>query len=544
MLKRNLFVVLLCICASVVSAQNADYRVVPLPHSIVPGRGASFTLSASTPIVYEGQDADMQRQARFLSDYIAEVSGIKTNVVSAKPKRTPAIVLLTDNKIEGDEAYKITVTNKQLTIAGRTSAGVFYGMQTLRKALPTEDIESGVVYFPPVVVTDAPRFTYRGMMLDCARHIFPIDFVKRYIDLIALHNMNVFHWHLTDDQGWRIEVKKYPKLTEIGSKRSRTILGHNSTVDDGQPYGGYYTQEQAKEIVEYARQRHITVIPEIDMPGHMKAALASYPELGCTGGPYEVGYFWGVYRDVLCLGNEKVYTFVEDVIDEMTKIFPAKYFHIGGDETPTNRWAECPKCQKVAKENNLEIKNMQAHFTRHIEKYFKTKNRTIIGWDEILDGEIDTSTTIMSWRGVKPGMQGAERGHNVIMTPVDFCYLDYKQNEDEDTEPEGQHQYLPVSKVYSMNPAPADVPEQMRNRILGAQGNLWTEYIAWPNRAEYAVLPRMAALCEGQWMEDEAKNFDDFKLRVTKLAKLYDKYGYHYAFHIWPERFEQERKFW
>lgn len=544
MLKRNLFVVLLCICASVVSAQNADYRVVPLPHSIVSGHGASFMLSASTPIVYEGQDADMQRQARFLSDYIAEVSGIKTNVVSAKPKHTPAIVLLTDNKIEGDEAYKITVTNKQLTIAGRSSAGVFYGMQTLRKALPTEGIESGVVYFSPVVVTDAPRFAYRGMMLDCARHIFPIDFVKRYIDLIALHNMNVFHWHLTDDQGWRIEVKKYPKLTEIGSKRSRTIMGHNSDVDDGQPYGGYYTQEQAREIVEYARQRHITVIPEIDMPGHMKAALASYPELGCTGGPYEVGHGWGVYRDVLCLGNEKVYTFVEDVIDEMVKIFPAKYFHIGGDETPTDRWAECPKCQKVAKDNNLEMKRLQAHFTRHIEKYFKSKNRNIIGWDEILDGEIDTGTTIMSWRGVKPGLQGVKRGHDVIMTPVDFCYFDYKQNEDEDTEPEGQHQYLPVSKVYSMNPAPADVPEQMRSRILGAQGNLWTEYIAWPNRAEYAVLPRMAALCEGQWMEDENKNFEDFKLRVTKLARLYDKYGYKYALHIWPKRFNHDRVFW
>lgn len=543
MMKRQLFAALLALLALGGYAQQADYRVVPLPQSITPTRHPAFIFSATTPIVYEGEDADVKRQAQFLADYIEQATGIKASVMNQKPKKTPAIVLVIDKKIEGPEAYRLTVTDNQVTLAGGTSAGVFYAMQTLRKSLPTE-VSGGTVALPATVVTDAPRFPYRGMMLDCARHFFPIDFVKQYIDLIALHNMNVFHWHLTDDQGWRIEIKKYPRLVEIGSMRSGTIMGHNSDVDDKQPHGGYYTQEQAREIVEYARQRHITVIPEVDMPGHTKAALAAYPELGCTSGPYEVGHHWGVYRDVFCLGNERMYGFVQDIIDELVDIFPAKYFHIGGDETPTDRWATCPRCQKLAADHHLELNKMQAYFTNRLEKYLNGKGRNIIGWDEILEGDINKSATIMSWRGVGPGQKGAEMGHDVIMTPVDYCYFDYCQNKDEDTEPEGQHQYLPVSKVYSMNPAPADMPESVRKHVIGAQGNLWTEYIAWPSRAEYGVLPRMAALCEGQWMDDEKKNFEDFTLRVTRLAKLYDRYGYTYATHLWPERFNHNRSFW
>lgn len=543
MMKKKIFAALLCLLPLAAYAQQADYRVVPLPLDIVQHNKSSFVLSASTPVVYEGEDTDMQRQARFLSDYIEQITGIKTDVVSKKPKGTPCIVLTTDKKITGNEAYRLTVTDRQITIAGATPAGVFYGMQTLRKALPTEAVE-GKVTFPAATVSDAPRFGYRGMMLDCARHFFSVEFVKRFIDIIALHNMNVFHWHLTDDQGWRIEIKKHPRLIEVGSMRSGTIMGHNSDVDDRQPHGGYYTQEQAREIVEYARQRHITVIPEVDMPGHTKAALAAYPELGCTGGPYEVGHGWGVYRDVFCLGNEKVYSLVQDIIDELVEIFPGKYFHIGGDETPTDRWAVCPKCRKLAADHHLELKKMQAYFTNYMEKYLNRKGKSIIGWDEILEGDINPSATIMSWRGVGPGRKGAEMGHDVIMSPVDYCYFDYCQNKDEDTEPEGQHTYLPVSKVYSMNPAPADMPENVRKRIIGAQANLWTEYIKWPTRAEYGLLPRAAALCEGMWMPDEKKNFDDFTKRVTRLAKVYDKYGYTYALHLWPERFNHDRVYW
>ena len=339
--KRMLMIVALCASLLQVSAAEADYHVIPLPQQITMSKGKPFSLLPTTQIVCTSSDELMQKNARFLCDYIKETTGLTLTVNNSAKVKTPAIMLMLDPKMQGEEAYRLSVSAKKVVISGRTSAGIFYGIQTLRKSLPIMNAANAEpVMLPAAEIIDAPRFAYRGMMLDCSRHFFSVDFVKRYIDLLALHNMNVFHWHLTDDQGWRLEIKKYPKLTEIGSKRTGTIMGHNSDVDDGQPYGGFYTQKEAKEIVEYARLRHITVIPEIDMPGHMKAALAAYPELGCTGGPYEVGHAWGIYKDVLCLGNEKVYQFVNDIIDEVADIFPAKYIHIGGDETPTTRWGE------------------------------------------------------------------------------------------------------------------------------------------------------------------------------------------------------------
>lgn len=526
-------------------AAEADYNVIPQPQQVTLTKDKPFNLSPNAQIICPSTDELMLKNAQFLSDYIKETTGLLLTINKNPKPKVPSIFLVIDPKIQGDEAYKINVTPQKVVISGRTSAGVFYGIQTLRKSLPIlRPTEHEPVLLPSVSIADAPRFPYRGMMLDCSRHFFPISFVKRFIDLIALHNMNVFHWHLTDDQGWRIEIKKYPKLTEIGSKRSGTIMGHNSDVDDGQPYGGFYTQQEAKDIVEYARQRHITVIPEIDMPGHMKAALAAYPELGCTGGPYEVGHAWGVYKDVLCLGNEQVYKFVQDIIDEMAAIFPSKYIHIGGDETPTVRWKECPKCQKLATEQHLSANKLQAYFTNRIEKYINSKQREIIGWDEILDGEINPSATIMSWRGIEPGERGAKLGHDVIMTPTSHCYFDYKQNENEDTEPEGQHQLITVEKVYSLDPAPANMPAENRKHILGTQGNLWSEYIAYPNRAEYAVLPRMAALSEVQWTQPEKKDFSNFKVRADHMAKIYDLYKYVYALQLWPERFNHNRSEW
>lgn len=526
-------------------AAEADYNVIPLPQQITMVKGKSFSLMPTTQVICVSADEMMMRNAQFLCDYINETTGLALRVNNNTKPDGPAIVLTIDPKIQGDEAYRLTVTPKRVTISGKTSAGVFYGIQTLRKSLPIVNAQGAEpVMLPAVEITDSPRFVYRGMMLDCARHFFPLAFVKRYIDLLALHNMNVFHWHLSDDQGWRIEIKKYPKLTEIGSMRSGTVMGHNSDVDDGQPYGGYYTQQEAREIVEYARQRHITVIPEIDMPGHMKAALAAYSNLGCTGGPYEVGHYWGVYNDVLCLGNEQVYEFAQDIIDELVTIFPSRYIHIGGDETPTIRWKECPKCQKVAADHNLKFEKLQAYFTNRIENYINGKGRNIIGWDEILEGDINPSATIMSWRGIEPGEHGAKLGHDVIMSPTSHCYFDYKQNEDEDTEPEGQHGLITVEKVYSLDPAPATMPEESRKHILGTQANLWTEYIAYPNRAEYAVLPRMAALCEVQWTPTDKKNFENFKMRANHMAKIYDLYHYVYALHLWPERFNHNRSVW
>lgn len=545
MYKKILLTVSFCMFLLQAGAAEADYNVIPQPQQVTLTKGKPFNLSPNSQIICPSTDELMLKNAQFLSDYIKETTGLLLTINKNPKPKVPSIFLVIDPKIQGDEAYKINVTPQKVVISGRTSAGVFYGIQTLRKSLPIlRPTEHEPVLLPSVSIADAPRFPYRGMMLDCSRHFFPISFVKRFIDLIALHNMNVFHWHLTDDQGWRIEIKKYPKLTEIGSKRSGTIMGHNSDVDDGQPYGGFYTQQEAKDIVEYARQRHITVIPEIDMPGHMKAALAAYPELGCTGGPYEVGHAWGVYKDVLCLGNEQVYKFVQDIIDEMAAIFPSKYIHIGGDETPTVRWKECPKCQKLAAEQHLSANKLQAYFTNRIEKYINSKQREIIGWDEILDGEINPSATIMSWRGIEPGERGAKLGHDVIMTPTSHCYFDYKQNENEDTEPEGQHQLITVEKVYSLDPAPTNMPAENRKHILGTQGNLWSEYIAYPNRAEYAVLPRMAALSEVQWAQPEKKDFSNFKVRADHMAKIYDLYKYIYALQLWPERFNHNRSEW
>ena len=545
MYKRILTVIALFAMLLPTHAADADYQVIPLPQQIIMGKSKPFNLLPTTQVICASTDELMMKNAQFLCDYIKETTGLTLQVNNNAKVSSPAILLTIDPKIQGEEAYRLTVTPKRVTISGKTSAGVFYGIQTLRKSLPiVTEATSEPVMLPSVEIVDAPRFAYRGMMLDCARHFFPLAFVKRYIDLLTLHNMNVFHWHLSDDQGWRIEIKKYPKLTEIGSNRSGTVMGHNSDVDDGQPYGGFYTQQEAREIVEYARQRHITVIPEIDMPGHMKAALAAYPELGCTGGPYEVGHNWGVYNDVLCLGNEQVYQFVQDIIDELIPIFPSKYFHIGGDETPTTRWKECSKCQKVATDHQLQLNKLQAYFTNRIEKYINEKERNIIGWDEILDGDINPSATIMSWRGIEPGERGAKLGHDVIMSPTSHCYFDYKQYENEDAEPEGARGLIIVEKVYSLDPAPATMPEESRKHILGAQANLWTEYIAYANRAEYAVLPRMAALCEVQWTPTEKKDFDDFKRRCTHMAKVYDLYHYVYALHLWPERYNHNRVVW
>ena len=522
-----------------VSAGNpTNYEVVPLPQSIVMQKGEPFVLNSQVQILAaEG----LQREAQFLQQYIKEVSDIDLAIADKRQKKTTYIVLSVSPKVTNPEGYVLTVSEKGITIEGGSSAGVFYGIQTLRKSIASRQI-------PAAVVTDAPRFVWRGMHLDCSRHFFSVDFVKKFIDLLALHNMNRFHWHLTDDQGWRIEIKKWPKLISIGSQRSGTIIGTNSDIDDGIPYGGYYTQDEAREIVAYAAERHITVIPEIDMPGHMLAALASYPELGCTGGPYQVGHYWGVYKDVLCVSNERVYQFVEDVLTEIMDIFPSEVIHIGGDETPTEKWLQCPKCQALQKQLpasqqsaedfeplTSKLSPLQAHFTKRVFDFLTSKGRRALGWDEILDGS-PQDAMIMSWRGTEPGAKAAETGHDVVMTPTTFCYFDYQQVEDTQFEPSRCGGFIPIEKVYSLDPAPDSLSITAREHILGAQANLWTEYMTNEAMVEYQALPRMSALSEVQWTQPERKNYEAFKERLTRLTAFFELYHYQYAKHLWPDR--------
>ena len=511
----------------------ADYNVIPLPQEVTLTQKGAFVLTGATPIVYPEGDEQLKNDAQFLSDYIADVTALRLTTTSAKVKN--AITLRLNKKVQSKEGYVITVDKKGVVIEGATAAGVFYGVQTLRKSIPVDKSLTEVT-LPGVVLKDAPRFGYRGVMLDCARHYFPVKFVKQFIDLIAMHNMNVFHWHLTDDQGWRIEVKKYPDLAKIGSVREKTVLGHNSDVFDDTPYGGYYTQEEAREIVKYAADRFITVIPEIDMPGHRIAALAAYPDMGCTGGPYKVCQIWGVMPDVLCLGNEKTYQFCEDVLSEMMDIFPSEYIHLGGDETPNVRWKECPKCKALMAKENLTPGKLQGYFTNRIEKFVNSKGRRIIGWDEILDGDINQSATIMSWRGTAPGARGAKMGHDVIMSPSSHVYFDYyqtRQGESQWEEPLLIGGNLPIERTYSLEPVPEGADAETASHIIGVQGNLWTEYIAGPSLAEYQVLPRMGALSEVQWRPQGQKDFENYKVRQTKMLKLYDAYGLVYAKHMW-----------
>ena len=511
----------------------ADYNVIPLPQEVTLTQKGAFVLTGATPIVYPEGDEQLKNDAQFLSDYIADVTALRLTTTSAKVKN--AITLRLNKKVQSKEGYVITVDKKGVVIEGATAAGVFYGVQTLRKSIPVDKSLTEVT-LPAVMLKDAPRFGYRGVMLDCARHYFPVKFVKQFIDLIAMHNMNVFHWHLTDDQGWRIEVKKYPGLAKIGSVREKTVLGHNSDVFDDTPYGGYYTQEEAREIVKYAADRFITVIPEIDMPGHMIAALAAYPDMGCTGGPYKVSPIWGIMPDVLCLGNEKTYQFCEDVLSEMMDIFPSEYIHLGGDETPNVRWKECPKCKALMAKENLTPGKLQGYFTNRIEKFVNSKGRRIIGWDEILDGDINQSATIMSWRDTAPGARGAKMGHDVIMSPSSHVYFDYyqtRQGESQWEEPLLIGGNLPIERTYSLEPVPEGADAETASHIIGVQGNLWTEYIAGPSLAEYQVLPRMGALSEVQWRPQGQKDFENYKMRQTKMLKLYDAYGLVYAKHMW-----------
>ena len=514
----------------------ANYEVVPMPLEINTTQQASFLLKSGVTVYYPAGNEKMQRNAEFLASYVKAQTGIELQVQAGEGGKG-GIVLQLGLTNDNSEAYQLKVDASQVVISSPSEAGVFYGIQTLRKAVDVA--EGSNVELPAVEINDQPRFGYRGMMLDVGRHFFSMDEIKTYIDMMALHNINRFHWHLSEDQGWRIEIKKYPKLTEIGSMRKETVIGHNSGKYDGKPYGGFYTQEQAKEIVAYAAERYITVIPEIDLPGHMQAALAAYPELGCTGGPYEVWTQWGVSDNVLCAGNDQTIQFIKDVLAEIVEIFPSEYIHVGGDECPKVKWSTCPKCQARIKALGLKSDNkhtkeerLQSYVIHEAEEFLNSKGRKMIGWDETLEGGLAPNATVMSWRGEAGGIEAAKQHHDVVMTPNTYLYFDYYQSKDTETEPMAIGGYLPIERVYSYEPMPKSLSPEEQKYIVGVQANLWTEYIPDFKQVQYMVLPRMAALSESQWCAPEKKNYEAFLQRVSRLVNIYAKNGWNYATHI------------
>ena len=458
-----------------------------------------------------------------------------------------AIVDKLNADIINPEGWRITVDKKGITVEGSTEAGIFYGHQALRQILvplssPEEGIDApksneapsgavGVASLPYATIESTPRFAYRGMHLDICRHFFPKEVVKQYIDMLALHGMNTLHWHLSDDQGWRIEIKKWPKLTEIGAWRQRTVIGRNMGLYDHTVHGGFYTQDDIREVVDYAAKRHITIIPEIDMPGHMVAAVTAYPELGCTGGPYEVWPDWGVSDDILCGGNPKVYQFLTDIIDELTELFPSTIIHLGGDEAPKVRWKACPRCQQKIRELGLKNEDqLQGYMVREMEKVLAAKGRRIMGWDEIMYCDVPSTAIIMNWRDWKGVDDPAKRGFDVVRTPNSTLYFDFYQIPSSDwTNTTLIGGYSPLEKVYNYDPTPETLTDEERAHVIGVQANLWTEYIAYPELIEYQVLPRMAALAEVQWADAGQKDYDAFLRRLPRLLSIYDQQGWQYC---------------
>ncbi len=524
---------------STAMGQTADFNIIPQPQQVVADASAPFTLNSNTVIYVQTNSQDMKRNATMLASYIQEATGIRPTI-GKLVKGNPAIILSIDKTISNAEGYRLNSDAKQIRIAGASAAGVFYGIQTLRKSLPLCNGKATQVSIPAVHITDAPRFAYRGTHLDVSRHFVTADSIRQFIDMLALHNINRFHWHLTDDQGWRIEIKKYPLLTAIGSKRAQTVIGHNSGKYDGKPYSGYYTQKEIRDIVKYAADRYITIVPEIDLPGHMQAALAAYPELGCTGGPYKVWQKWGISDDVLCAGNDKVLAFIDNVLKEVTQLFPSKYIHVGGDECPKVRWKDCPKCQARIKALHLEAKDghsaeerLQSYVITHASNYLKSLGRNTIGWDEILEGGLAEGATVMSWRGEAGGIAAAKQNHDVVMTPNSYLYFDYYQSLDKANEPLAIGGYLPLQRVYSYEPMPEELTAEEARHIIGVQANIWTEYMPTFKHMQYMALPRVAALSEVQWTQPQLKDYTDFTNRLIGLTHLYDRLGYNYAKHLY-----------
>lgn len=558
-------VALLASCSEGPLVTKSPESVIPLPQEISVGEGY-LNLAGVKIVCDSGVPECAEKQiSSFAADLDAKVPGALFG---------PKMYFESDPSL-AEEEYVIEVTEKKATVKASGLSGYVYAIQTIKQMLPSsiwgdknstpfvpgnpadksvQPEQAKEAYsdwaLPVMTIRDYPRFAYRGMHLDCSRHFFSIEEVYRYLDIMAAHKLNRFHWHLTDDQGWRIEMKKHPRIIERGAWREGTVIAKNWGSNDGIRYGGYYTQDELRQAVEYAAARGITIIPEIDLPGHMQSVLAAYPELGCTGGPYEVWTTWGVSKDVLCVGNEKVFEVLEDILDELVDIFPSEYIHIGGDECPKDSWKKCPKCQAKIKE--LGIKGdkkftaedyLQSYVMNRVEAYLNGKGRKIIGWDEILDGNISETATIMSWRGTEGGIKAAQSGRNAIMTPGGYCYFDYFQAKERTKEPLAIGSHLPVSQVYSYEPFdPVMTPEQCKH-ILGVQANMWTEYITSDAHLEYMLLPRMSALSEVQWCQPERKDFGRFRNSLqNNMLPIYQAMGLNYGTHAFDGRMDADEK--
>ena len=543
--------IITAIAAALISCSTTDIQtinVVPYPNEVCvkPGSfnvcGADFHYDADFDEASQNLIRNFAEQLSFVtgsSSEIAEGCSCKGFTFSLDPKM-------------GKEEYSLNISKGAVKVKASSLSGVNYAIQTLKQMLPVEiygneEIKEATWTLPCAKIKDEPRFRYRGIHMDVSRHFFDVDIVKKHLDLMEIHKLNTLHWHLTDDQGWRLEIKQYPRLTEVGSIRKETLIGHafDGGKFDGKPYGEgfWYSQDQVREIIDYAAAKGITIIPEIDLPGHMLAALAAYPEYGCTGGPYDVWGMWGIADDVLCAGNEDAMIFLENILAEVADLFPSEYIHIGGDECPKVRWEKCPKCQAKIKELGLEEDEefqpehyLQSYVMTRMTEFLTGKGKKIIGWDEILEGEVADNATVMSWRGVGGGVKAAQMGHDVIMTPNTFFYLDYYQSLDKENEPLAIGGYVPVEKCYSYEPFFDWMSEQEKARIIGVQANLWTEYIETADHLYYMLLPRMAALSEVQWCEAQNKDWERFYDSADDFCRIYDALGYNYAKHIFDTK--------
>jgi hexosaminidase len=502
--------------------------IIPRPASIKVGDGF-FLLDSSVALRGIGTTPE---EARALGGVFRSTTGLLLEAVAADGQADKLIVLSLDNEVRGlgDEGYRLRSTKRTVEITAKTREGIAYGLQTLAQLIspPLHAPDSNGVYsIPAVEIEDYPRFRWRGAMLDVARYFMPKEFLIKFIDLLALHKLNVLHLHLTDDQGWRIEIRKYPRLTEIGSRRKATLVGHLSAspgnrIYDNVPHGGYYTQAEIRELVRYAADRCITIVPEIDMPGHMQAAIASYPEIGVLSAPVEVATEWGVKEHILNPTSRTI-AFVQDILAEIMELFPSEYIHVGGDEAVKTQWQNSAEVQKMINDLGVADENeLQSYFIRQMGNYLRKHGRSLVGWDEIMEGGVAEGAVVMSWRGIEGGTAAAKQGHDVVMAPNEYTYLDYYQSKNTDAEPLAIGGYLPLSKVYAYDPVPAELDHEAAGHILGVQGQIWTEYIAGPDQVEYMAFPRLCALSEVAWTPKSARDYRDFSMRLPAHLKRLD----------------------
>ncbi len=500
-------------------------QVIPLPRRVETTAGVFVFDEGTRLVLSDPENEELRRLGAACAEAIRDTSGIELPPGNdTTPSEPNTITLrLADGAAQGnDEGYRLEVSPRSIAVSANRPAGIFYGLQTLRQILTRGGISA-------VEIEDAPRFSYRGMHLDVARHFFPVAFIKKYIDLLAMHKLNRFHWHLTDDQGWRIEINRYPRLAEVGAFRKETILEKNADpyIGDGQPHGGFYTQDDVREVVAYARERYVTVIPEIELPGHSMAALAAYPALACTEGPFEVATRWGGFDEIYC-PKEQTFRFLEHVLTEVADLFPGLWVHIGGDEVSKKRWVDCGQAQAVIEQQGLaDEQELQSYFIERIGAVLRSHGRCLIGWDEILDADLTAEATVMSWRGINHGIAAARRGHDVVMTPTSHCYFDYCQA-DADREPLAIGGFTPLEKVYAFEPIPDELTTEEAAHIVGTQGNVWTEYMKTAGQVEYMVMPRMLALSEVAWSPKEARDWDGFAQRVRAHLELLDAFEVNY----------------